>query len=58
MGWKHMVLAGLEELVALCLPNSAILEQPCLQPAHGALASHRISVLNPSILFHVHQGLW
>lgn len=47
MSWKRVVLAGLEELVALCLPNSAILEQPHLQPAHGALASHSLSGLKP-----------
>lgn len=47
MGWKCMILAGLEELVALCLPNAAILEQPCLQPSHGALASRRLCGLKP-----------
>lgn len=47
VGWKRMVLAGLEELAALCLPNSAILEQPHLQPAQAALASHRLSGLKP-----------
>lgn len=42
-----MVLAGLEDLAALCLPNVAISEQPRLQPAHGALASRKLSGLKP-----------